>query len=190
MELKDIKIGSPYLFRSGIYGDTAVHVTAIYNGIVHFSIDGGEASRQVRDFPELSDGMYYAIPQRIQKRETKPRKAAVGRVEIPAEVTNTIRDVPGVGKVAIVSMDPPKTETSKTRATKRHVEGVGMLSTIEMVPVADAATLYTADALDKLSAMDVRRYARKHYSTIGKLTKKADIITAIRQLESLTEETF
>lgn len=111
MELKDIKIGSPYLFKSGIYGDTAVHVTAIYNGIVHFSIDGGEASRQVRDFPELSDGTYFAIPERIEKR---------------SGVKNTIREVPGIGRVAVVTTDPPKRRQRRLSLTQALKEAVAM----------------------------------------------------------------
>jgi len=110
MDLKDIKIGAPLVFKSSIYGDTAVHVTSIYNEVIHFSIDGGEASRQVRDFPELSDGMYFAIAARLWKRPTKARKTAgsFGMVPGRPEVKNTIREVPGVGKVAIITDDRPK----------------------------------------------------------------------------------
>lgn len=138
MELKDIKVGAPYLFKSSIYGDTAVHVTAIYNGIVHFTIDGGEVSRQVRDFPELSDGTYFAIPERIEKRAARLKRtrmaemmrqakqspqfieAAKGTVD---EVQNTIREVPGVGKVAVVTSTPPalpSPEQLRALAAKVH----------------------------------------------------------------------
>lgn len=104
-----ITVGKPYTFKSGIYGDTAVHVTAIHEDVIHFSIDGGEASRQVREFPELEDGTFYALSQRIEKRPTRARKPkAESRIASatyipPADVKNTIRNVPGVGKVAVVT---------------------------------------------------------------------------------------
>ena len=145
-----ITVGKPYLFKSGIYGDTAVHVTAIHGDVIHFTIDGGEASRQVRDFPELSDGKYFAVSERIVKRPSKRSLAT--------EVKNIIRDVQGVGKVAVIT------------------------------PVA--LPHYTADELEKMPIATVRRYAREHHSTIGKLTKKADIIAAIRKMETLEVETF
>ncbi len=147
MEIATIKIGSPYIFNSGIYGKTAVHVTAIYNGIVHFSIDGGEAAKQVREFPELSDGTYFAIPERIERRAkqatpTQVAKAAETAMNAPrnyrgrtgeirrqaeigktpervlaekAGIVNTIREVPGVGKVAIITDDRPKTTAQRNK---------------------------------------------------------------------------
>lgn len=221
MELKDIKIGSPYLFNSTVYGRTAVHVTAIYNGLVHFSIDGGEASRQVRDFPELFDGKYFAIPERIEKRSS---------------VKNTIREVPGVGKVAVVTFTPPTPpklsrlpsaeqvrnlsaqeaadlaakmnaplvksaealELPKERRPKRlslaqaHVQARKMADRnptfFKWAVNTDAPAITLADKLRAMTYKGLRQYARDNYSTIGKLTKTADIIAAILAIESKNNE--
>ncbi len=166
MELKDIKIGAPLIFNSGIYGRTAVHVTAVYNEVIHFSIDGGEASRQVRDFPELSDGMYFAIASRMEKRPSlKPARPGKNPVQVLAEqagiIKNTIREVPGVGKVAIITDDPLKPATG----------GILKLETLTLSQLKDHA---------------------KHIgmSTGTKLSRKADIIAAIKQFESSKVETF
>lgn len=206
MELKDIKVGAPYLFNSTVYGRTAVHVTSIYEGLIHFSIDGGEASRQVRDFPELSDGMHYAIPERIEKRSS---------------VKNTIREVPGVGKVAVVTFTPPEKNNPteiiqhiKTPAVRALAEKAGLVKPAEVLELpkerrpkrlsltqalvqarkmADAgkANWDGGNLADKLRAMTykgLRQYARDNYSTIGKLTKTADIISAILAIESKKNE--
>ncbi len=100
-----IKVGSPYLWKSDIYGDTAVHVESVYNGVAMVTVDGGPSARQVREHPELID-TWPVITERLVKRPSKPRKTNVGHVEIPAEVTNTIREVPGVGKVALIEQTP------------------------------------------------------------------------------------
>lgn len=86
MKLAEIVVGQPLIFKSSIYGDTAVHVTSIYNEVVHFSIDGGEASRQVREFSELSDGMYFALASRLEKRT---KQASPRRVKVAAEKAMT-----------------------------------------------------------------------------------------------------
>lgn len=139
----DIKVGSPYLWKSGIYGDVAVHVESIYNGLPKVTVDGGEASRQVREHPELADG-WFVIASRLVKRPSKARKApervlaekagiAPADQRIPvyvideskplgermtkhtAVVENTIREVPGIGKVAVITMDPPKTTVQRNK---------------------------------------------------------------------------
>lgn len=142
----DIKIGSPYIFRSSIYGDTAVHVTAIHQDVVHFTIDGGEASRQVRDFPELADGTYFTVAKRLFKK--------------PARVKNTIREVPGVGKVAIITTD-------------------------QVLPTGGILKLETL-TLSQLKA----RAKETGMSTGTKLNRKADLIAAIRAFEAQKVETF
>lgn len=118
MQLSEIKIGQPLIFKSAIYGDMAVHVAAIYNEVVHLTIDGGEAAKQVRNFPELSDGKYFALAGRLEKRSSKrlgrttmnsPRKVTeTGRTleSFPPAIKNTVRTVPGVGKVALIEAGP------------------------------------------------------------------------------------
>lgn len=177
MRLIDLSDGMPALWKSDIYGDVAVHVASMYNGVIQVTVDGGESARQVIDHPELLDG-WFVVPERLHKRASKRRTTkrhnpmnpgGVSVIDIlesvkdTAEVTNSIRDVPGVGKVAFVSADEPK---------------------------APLDSPLTADELEKLPITEIRRYARKHYSTIGKLTKKADILAAIRKLEmqNTTEE--
>ncbi len=115
MDLKDIKIGAPLIFKSSIYGDTAVHITAVYNEVVHFSIDGGESSRQARDFPDLSDGTYFSLAGRLEKRS---RRATAKNLQ-PA-VKNTIKDVPSVGKVAIITEEEAEFAATLKRGTRRQ----------------------------------------------------------------------
>lgn len=171
MRLIDLSDGMPALWKSDIYGDVAVHVASMYNGVIQVTIDGGESARQVIDHPELLDG-WFVVPERLHKRASRrrtttdravPASVLKAHVDGAAELRNSIRDVPGVGKVAFVSADEPK---------------------------APLDSPLTADELEKLPITEIRRYARKHYSTIGKLTKKADILAAIRKLEmqSTTEE--
>lgn len=201
-----ITVGKPYLFKSGIYGDTAVHVTAIHEDVIHFTIDGGKASRQVREFPELSDSTYFALSERIVRRSS---------------VKNTIREVPGIGKVAVVTFTLPEKNNPeeiiqhiKTPAVRTLAEKAGLVKPAEALELpkerrpkrlslaqahvqarkmADAGKAnWAGDNLaDKLRAMTykgLRQYARNNYSTIGKLTKTADIITAILSIESKKNE--
>lgn len=105
MQLAELSVGKPALWKSTIYGDVAVHVKSVHHGIALVTVDGGEAARQVIDYPELADG-WFVIPERLHKRAGKPSKAVV---------KNTIRDVPGVGKVAIVTDDRPKTTAQRSK---------------------------------------------------------------------------
>lgn len=74
-------IGKPMLWNSEVYGVTAVHVVGISpNGrVAKISIDGGEASRQAQTFPELSDGIGFAILGELAKRPTRTRKIVAGK---------------------------------------------------------------------------------------------------------------
>lgn len=96
-----LTVGKPYIWKSLAYGDTAVHIVRFSPNekVAVISIDGGEASRQAQHNPELSDGIYFVSVEsgRLVKRES--RKA-------PKAVTNTIREVAGVGKVAVVAAPP------------------------------------------------------------------------------------
>lgn len=168
-----ITVGKPYLFKSGIYGDTAIHVTAIHRDVIHFTIDGGEASRQVREFPELSDGTYFALSARIERRPSlKPARPGKSPVQVLAEQAGIIT-TPEFTVTEVIGGVKPKIP---------HSEFVK--------PIDQAVEL--SRKLNRMSAMDVRAFAREHYSTIGKLTKKADIISAILKVENSknTEETF
>lgn len=71
-----LEVGKPYLWKSKVYGDTAVHFTGLSpNGLVaNFTIDGGEASKQAQNFPELSDGVYFALIGQLVKRPARVRK--------------------------------------------------------------------------------------------------------------------
>jgi hypothetical protein len=123
----DIKVGSPYLWKSDIYGDTAVHVESVYNGVAMVTVDGGAASRQVREHPELAEA-WPVITERLHKRPSKPRKTDALRKAfetMPETVKNTIREVPGVGKVALIEQTPrgslvkPVTPPTGERRPKR-----------------------------------------------------------------------
>lgn len=151
MELKDIKIGAPYLFNSAVYGSTAVHVIQVYREVVHFTIDGGESSRQARDFPELADGRYFALAKHIEGR-TK--------------------------RITAKNLQPAVNPTHF-----KWEQG-------ENDPLSLAARLKIS--LGAMSIKDLRAYARQNYSTIGKLTSRLGITTAIIKIESQrrTEETF
>lgn len=142
-------VGRPFIWRTVNYGDIAVHVEKFSpNGAVAvLRIVGGEDSTPAHRYPELSDGWGFAVAGQLFKRQRGTR------------VNNTVRDVPGVGAVAVVTTEK-----------------------FNIPPVVD---------LESLSAMDVRKYARQYYSTIAKLTRRADIIAAIRAQEAKqTEVTF
>lgn len=149
-------IGKPFTWRTPLYGDIAVHVKGISpNGAVAvLTIDGGEDATPAHRFPELSDGIGYAVIASGDLHKRPASRSLKREIEsMRATVQNNIREVPGTGKVAVVTATPPPVD------------------------------------LDSMSAMDVRKYARQHYSSIAKLTKKADIIAAIRAQES-KEVTF
>lgn len=114
-------IGKPMLWNTEVYGTVAVHVKGISpNGrVAVLTIDGGESSRQAQTFPELSDGIGYAILGDLAKR---PRRTAT----VPA----------------------------------------------------------STDGFDEMTMPQLRAHARTHYSTIGKLTKRADLISAMRSMAS------
>ncbi len=96
-----LEIGQPYILRSLRYGDTAVHLKGYSpNGkVAILSIDGGAASRQAQNFPELADGITHASIERLIKRPRRPSR----RKETPTEIVNNIREVSGVGKVAVIT---------------------------------------------------------------------------------------
>jgi hypothetical protein len=119
MNIKEIKVGAPYLWQSSIYGAVAVHVASLHNGVAMVTVDGGEAAKQVIAHPELIDG-WPVLADRLHKRPAKARKAAPGKVEVPAEVINTIREVPGVGKVALVETGP----IAGTRVSTPHTDAI------------------------------------------------------------------
>lgn len=87
-------IGKPMLWKTQNYGTVAVHIAGINpNGrVAQLTIDGGEASTPAQRYPELADGIGYSILGNLSKR--------------PRKVRNTVRDVAGIGKVAVVTTDP------------------------------------------------------------------------------------
>lgn len=106
--------GKPYLWKTSAYGTVAVHFTGFSpNGqVANITIDGGEASKQAQQFPEMSDGIYFAMPGQLAKRPATVRKprGRAGEIRRQAEigktpVENVIRNVPGIGKVAFVSAE-------------------------------------------------------------------------------------
>lgn len=97
-----LTVGKPYLWKSEVYGDTAVHITGFSPNeqVAIISIDGGEASKQAQHHAELSDGIYF-----VSIESGRLGKRAGTRVK------NTIREVPSVGKVVIVeTMDGRRAE--------------------------------------------------------------------------------
>lgn len=145
----EIKEGKPYLWRTLNYGDIAVHLVSVNetNGVLKISIDGGADASPAQRYPELADGETFTLANKLFRREPRVR--------------NIVRDVPGIGKVAVVT-------TEKSRIA--------------------LDTPYTADELLAFPAYEVRRYARLHHSSIGKLTKKVDIIAAVRAQEAKQQE--
>lgn len=69
--------GRPFTWRTAVYGDIAVHVDKFSpNGAVAVvTIDGGEDSTPANRFPELSDGIGFAVEDTLFKRPTRARKA-------------------------------------------------------------------------------------------------------------------
>lgn len=78
----EILAGKPYLWKSAVYGEIAVHVKGFSpNGAVAIlTIDGGEASTPAQRFPEWSDGIAYAALEHgeLVKRPSRrtPKKTA------------------------------------------------------------------------------------------------------------------
>jgi len=68
-------IGKPMLWRTATYGDIAVHVAKLSpNGVVaNLTIDGGPGATPCQRFPELADGIGFAIVGQLHKRPTAPR---------------------------------------------------------------------------------------------------------------------
>lgn len=90
----EILAGKPYVWKSTVYGDIAVHVTGFSpNGAVAIlSIDGGEASTPAQRFPEWADGIAYASLHynELHKRPaTRARKAPAGTRTLPTEKAAT-----------------------------------------------------------------------------------------------------
>jgi hypothetical protein len=82
-------IGKPMIWRTTVYGEVAVHVQKISpNGrVAVLTIDGGEASTPAQRFPELSDGIGFAILGDLSKR---PARRPLKRAGQPS---NAIRDL-------------------------------------------------------------------------------------------------
>jgi hypothetical protein len=82
-------VGKPYLWKSTIYGDTAVHIMGFnpHENVAIISIDGGEASKQAQRFPALADGKYFVALNSGRLVKHAP------------QVKNTIREVPGMMKL-------------------------------------------------------------------------------------------
>lgn len=89
-------VGRPFIWRTANYGDIAVHVEKFnWNGAVAVvRIVGGEDSTPAQRYPELSDGWGFAVAGQLFKRQRGTR------------VNNAVRDVAGIGKVAVVTTDP------------------------------------------------------------------------------------
>lgn len=83
----EILKGKPYLWKSDVYGNIAVHVeTFSPNGkVAVITIDGGEAATPAQRFPELSDGRYFTVLSDLHKRPSTraPRKAPAGKNILP-----------------------------------------------------------------------------------------------------------
>lgn len=93
MEIGTALIGKPMLWNTATYGKVAVHVKGISaNGrVAVLTIDGGEASKQAQMFPELSDGIGYAVLGNLSKRTPVARKprGKAGMIRSQAEIGKT-----------------------------------------------------------------------------------------------------
>jgi hypothetical protein len=74
----EIKEGKPYLWKSDIYGNVAVHIASVNDatGIIRITVDGGESARVVIDHPELKDG-HFVVARRLHKRPARSKKETV-----------------------------------------------------------------------------------------------------------------
>ena len=94
----DLKIGAPMMWHSLNYGTVAVHVVGISpnGGVAQLSIDGGEAATPAQRFPELADGIGFAILGDLRKRPAtrarKPRGKA-GEIRRQAEIGKVTKEV-------------------------------------------------------------------------------------------------
>lgn len=89
-------IGKPMLWNTPVYGTVAVHIKGISpNGrVAVLTIDGGEAATPAQRFPELSDGIGFAILGDLSKRPAtrKPRGRA-GEIRRQAEMGKVAKEV-------------------------------------------------------------------------------------------------
>lgn len=74
----EVEVGKPYLWKSGIYGDIAVHVVGFSpnNKVVKLSIDGGEDSAPSRNHLALKDGIGYCVVERGELHKRPARRTA------------------------------------------------------------------------------------------------------------------
>lgn len=74
--------GKPYLWKSGIYGDVAVHVVGFSpNGkVAKLSVDGGPDATPARNHLALKDGFGYCVISRGELHK-RPRRTAEGTVK-------------------------------------------------------------------------------------------------------------
>jgi hypothetical protein len=71
-------IGKPMLWKTVNYGTVAVHIVSIAPStgrVAVVSIDGGEAATPAQHFPELADGIGFAILGQLSKRPATVRKS-------------------------------------------------------------------------------------------------------------------
>lgn len=110
-------IGKPMLWNTNVYGTVAVHIKSISpNGrVAVLTIDGGEASTPAQRFPELSDGIGFAILGDLSKRapavrKPRTRKAAPGMLPV-LPTAEAVRNVPA--KVAAGMVKPARTRKAQ-----------------------------------------------------------------------------
>lgn len=91
-------IGKPMIWQTEVYGTVAVHIKGISpNGrVATLTIDGGEAATPAQNFPELADGIAFAILGDLSKRPAtrarKPRGRA-GEIRRQAEMGKVAKEV-------------------------------------------------------------------------------------------------
>lgn len=92
LEFTPEMVGRPFTWRTAVYGDIAVHVEKFSpNGAVaNLTIDGGEAATPAQRFPELADGIGFAVQGQLIRRVRTSIKRNRGKAAAAAPNNNEV----------------------------------------------------------------------------------------------------
>lgn len=132
LKFTETMIGKPFTWRTNLYGDIAVHVEKFSpNGAVaNLTIDGGPDATPCQRYPELADGIGFAVEGGLLKRMPQkrpsvlPERALAERAGVVsrrrADAIETVKDVSG----AVVGLRGPR--RVRTKAEQEMVIAQGM----------------------------------------------------------------
>jgi hypothetical protein len=117
---EDVTAGKPYLWKSALFGEIAVHVKGFSpNGkVAVLTLDGGADAKQAKQFFALHDGIGFAV---LARGELHTRPKRTNRAKATAAPVATNRPRPDVEQIMPVGSTPeaPATPVRKTRAAAK-----------------------------------------------------------------------